>query len=108
MADKKAMRTYLNFNSYDFRHRKVIEILSARPRSKTELVVNAVLHYINCPEAGEEFSEVSMKRQIREVIHEMLADGSLSGPAAPPPAQDQEPAASDDFSDMMAAFRGGN
>ena len=107
MADK-VMRTYLNFNSYDFRHRKVMEILSARPRSKTELVVNAVLHYIHCPEAGDEFSEVSMKRQIREVVQEMLADGSLSSLASPPSAPAQEPAVSDDFSDMMAAFRGGD
>lgn len=107
MADK-VMRTYLNFNSYDFRHRKVMEILSARPRNKTELVVNAVLHYINCPEAGEEFSEVSMKRQIREVIQEMLADGSLSALPASPSAQGPEPAVTDDFSDMMAAFRGGD
>lgn len=107
MADK-VIRTYLNFNSYDFRHRKVMEILSARPRNKTELVVNAVLHYINCPEAGEEFSEVSMKRQIREVIQEMLADGSLRGLAEPPSVQAQESPASDDFSDMMAAFRGGD
>ena len=107
MADK-VMRTYLNFNSYDFRHRKVMEILSARPRNKTELVVNAVLHYINCPEAGEEFSEASIKRQIREVIQEMVVDGSLSCLSSPPSAPVQEPAASDDFSDMMAAFRGGN
>ena len=55
MGDK-VIRTYLNFNSYDFRHRKVMEILSSKPRNKTELVVNAVLHYISCPEAADEFS----------------------------------------------------
>ena len=49
-----------------------------------------------------------MKRQIREVIQEMLADGSLRGLAAPPSVQAQESPASDDFSDMMAAFRGGD
>ena len=38
MGDK-VIRTYLNFNSYDFRHRKVMEILSSKPRNKTELVV---------------------------------------------------------------------
>ena len=63
---------------------KVMEILSSKPRNKTELVVNAVLHYISCPEAADEFSKETMKRQIREVIQEMLADGSLSGLAAPP------------------------
>lgn len=48
-----------------------------------------------------------MKRQIREVIQEMLADGSLSGLAAPPATHEQEPENADDLSDMMAAFRGG-
>ena len=106
MGDK-VIRTYLNFNSYDFRHRKVMEILSSKPRNKTELVVNAVLHYISCPEAADEFSKETMKRQIREVIQEMLADGSLSGLAAPPAAHEQAPENTDDLSDMMAAFRGG-
>ena len=106
MGDK-VIRTYLNFNSYDFRHRKVMEILSSKPRNKTELVVNAVLHYISCPEVADEFSKETMKRQIREVIQEMLADGSLSGLAAPPAAHEQEPENADDLSDMMAAFRGG-
>ena len=94
MGDK-VIRTYLNFNSYDFRRRKVMEILSSKPRNKTELVVNAVLHYISCPEAAD------------EVIQEMLADGSLSGLAAPPAAHEQTPENADDLSDMMAAFRGG-
>lgn len=107
MADK-VIRTYLNFNSFDFRHRKVMEILNARPRNKTELVVNAVLHYISCPEADQEFSDATMKRQIREVIQEMVSDGSLSGISGPAAAQTQEPESSDDFSDMMAAFRGGD
>lgn len=62
---------------------------------------------ISCPEAADEFSKETMKRQIREVIQEMLADGSLSGLAAPPAAHEQEPENADDLSDMMAAFRGG-
>ena len=35
-------RAVLQFNEYDFRHRKVLEILRERPRNKTELVVNAI------------------------------------------------------------------
>ena len=38
-------RAVLQFNEYDFRHRKVLEILRERPRNKTELGVNAFLHY---------------------------------------------------------------
>ena len=50
-------RAVLQFNEYDFRHRKVLEILRERPRNKTELVVNAILHYMSCPEAAEEFNK---------------------------------------------------
>ena len=60
-------RAVLQFNEYDFRHRKVLEILRERPRNKTELVVNAILHYMSCPEAAEEFNKSAMKQMIREV-----------------------------------------
>ena len=66
-------RAVLQFNEYDFRHRKVLEILRERPRNKTELVVNAILHYMSCPEAAEEFNKSAMKQMIREVIREMAA-----------------------------------
>ena len=75
-------RAVLQFNEYDFRHRKVLEILRERPRNKTELVVNAILHYMSCPEAAEEFNKSAMKQMIREVICEMQADGSLGAISA--------------------------
>lgn len=50
-------RAVLQFNEYDFRHRKVLEILRSNKRHMTDLVVNAVLHYISCPEAESEFSQ---------------------------------------------------
>ena len=65
-------RAVLQFNEYDFRHRKVLEILRERPRNKTELVVNAILHYMSCPEAAEEFNKSAMKQMIREVICDCL------------------------------------
>lgn len=50
-ASNHRPRISLQFNDFDFRHRKVLEILRARPRNMTDLVVNAVLHFISCPNA---------------------------------------------------------
>ena len=55
-ASNHKPRVVLQFNDFDFRHRKVLEILRARPRNMTELVVNAILHYVSCPDADKEFS----------------------------------------------------
>lgn len=64
-------RVHLTFNEYDFRHRKVLEILRSRPRNQTELTVNAILHYISCPEAEVEFGKDTIRKVVREVIMEM-------------------------------------
>ena len=95
-------RAVLQFNEYDFRHRKVLEILRERPRNKTELVVNAILHYMSCPEAAEEFNKSAMKQMIREGICEMQADGSLGAISAADQREQQLP---EDLGDMMSAFR---
>ena len=52
MASNHKTRVVLQFNEMDFRHRRVLDILRQRPRSMSELVVNAVLHYTSCPEAA--------------------------------------------------------
>ena len=80
----------------------MLEILRERPRNKTELVVNAILHYMSCPEAAEEFNKSAMKQMIREVICEMQADGSLGAISA---ADQREQHPSEDLGDMMSAFR---
>ena len=95
-------RAVLQFNEYDFRHRKVLEILRERPRNKTELVVNAILHYISCPNAEQEYDKESLKKMIREVICEMQADGSLGAISA---ADQREQLLPEDLGDMMSAFR---
>ena len=96
-------RISLQFNDFDFRHRKVLEILRARPRNMTDMVVNAILHFISCPDAEQEYNKESMKKIIREVILAMQAEGSLG--VCSPSSELDEPAADPDLSDMMAAFR---
>ena len=105
MAESKP-RVVLQFNEYDFRHRKVLEILRAQKRHMSDLVVTAVLHYVSCPEAETEFSKESVRIVVKEVIAEMLADGSLTdtingtSPAGPNGHEEYF-----DFGDMMSAFR---
>lgn len=109
MASSNSSRALLQFNEYDFRHRKVLEILRQRPRSKTELVVNAILHYVSCPEASEDLNKETIRKLIREVLLEMLEDGSIHATVASDPhaTQAQTPDL-EDLGDMMSAFRGGN
>lgn len=109
MANSNPSRALLQFNDYDFRHRKVLEILRARPRSKTEFVVNAVLHYVSCPDASEDFNKETVKKLIKEVMAEMIADGSLQGIPADSSAKDKTSTPEvEDLGDIMSAFRGGN
>ena len=102
-ASNHRPRISLQFNDFDFRHRKVLEILRARPRNMTDMVVNAILHFISCPDAEQEYNKESMKKIIREVILEMQAEGSLG--VFSPSSELDEPAADPNLSDMMAAFR---
>ena len=55
MGSNSKSRVVLQFNEMDFRHRRALDILRQRPRSMSELVVNAILHYTSCPEAANEW-----------------------------------------------------
>ena len=100
-------RIVLQFNSYDFRHRKVLDILRERPRNMTDLVVNAILHFVSCPDAGQEFNKEALRKIVYEVISEMQEDGSLTLKADS--SSKDDPALSDedasDLGDFMSAFR---
>lgn len=105
MSENKP-RVVLQFNEYDFRHRKVLEILRSRKRHMSDMVVNAVLHYISCPEAEHELSKESIRKVVIEAISEMASDGSLNNlinSNGTSKTDGSEPAF--DFGDMMSAFR---
>lgn len=107
MANSKP-RIVLQFNDFDFRHRKVMEILRARPRNMTDLVVNAILHFVSCPDAEAEFSKALVREVVFDVIREMQADGSLTVSSAPTKSStDLSPEDASDLGDIMSAFRGG-
>ena len=98
-------RIVLQFNKFDFRHRKVLDILRARPRNMTDLVVNAILHFVSCPEAEQEFSKSAIRDIVTEVIQEMQTNGTLklNTPKADPSELSDEDAS--DIGDFMSAFR---
>ena len=98
-------RIVLQFNEFDFRHRKVLDILRARPRNMTDLVVNAILHFVSCPDAEQEFSKSAIRDIVTEVIQEMQANGTLTlnTPKADPSGLSDEDAS--DICDFMSAFR---
>ena len=105
MAESKS-RVVLQFNEYDFRHRKVLEILRSHKRHMSDMVVNAVLHYITCPKAETEFSKESIRSVVQEVITDMVAAGSLSAIGSRSP-QSSQPSSEETFElgDMMSIFR---
>ena len=104
MANNKP-RIVLQFNDFDFRHRKVLEILRARPRNMTETVVNAILHFVSCPDAESEFSKALVREVVLEVIQEMQLDGSLTSNSSP--SNQLSPEEESELGSFMSAFRGG-
>lgn len=108
MANGKC-RKVLQFNEFDFRHAKVLEILNKRPRNMTELVVNAVLHYVSCPDASLELTKESIRKIVAEVLMEMQADGTLT---LAPSGSDNQPSGGlsqterEELGNFMGVFRG--
>ena len=84
----------------------MLEILRSNKRHMTDLVVNAVLHFISCPEAESEFSKELIRSVVKEVIAEMQADGSLGavGGGGTPSTQ-VSPEDTFELGDIMSAFR---
>ena len=103
MASNKP-RIVLQFNDFDFRHRKVLEILRARPRNMTEMVVNSILHFVSCPDAESEFSKAMVREVVLEVIHEMQLSGSLALSSSP--SNQLSPEDESELGSFMSAFRG--
>ena len=108
MANKDKCRKVLQFNLYDFRHKQALDILNQHPRAMTEMVVNAILHYVSCPDVGLEFNKESIKNTVREVLLEMQAEGALTLMTASPAAPEQpamDPTDMQELGGVMSMFR---
>lgn len=98
-------RIVLQFNEFDFRHRKVLDILRARPRNMTDLVVNAILHFVSCPDAEQEFNKATIREVVVEVINEMQANGPFILNSSKPDNSQLSDEDASDLGDFMSAFR---
>lgn len=76
MGEKKdVFRFTVQFNAGDPGHRQTAAILNEQGRRKAQFLVNAVLHYINCPETPEIVAPVALNRQsVERLVREILAD----------------------------------
>ena len=98
-------RIVLQFNEFDFRHRKVLDILRARPRNMTDLVVNAILHFVSCPDAEQEFNKAAIREVVVEVINEMQVNGTFVLNSSKPDSSQLSDEDASDLGDFMSAFR---
>lgn len=76
MGGKKDRERFcIKFNENDPAHDAVIRLLEKQgPRSKAQFLVNAVLHYINCPETPDIAIPQTIDRAaIEEIVAEILA-----------------------------------
>lgn len=54
MPEKKEQNKFtIQFNPADPAHRQIIDILNQQGRRKAQFIVNAVQHYLHCPETAE-------------------------------------------------------
>ena len=104
-------RFTLLFNQTDPRHRRAVEILNQQGKSKSQYIVTAILHYINCSKLPvDSTSEYQSLQSLADRIIEQTAKRVLDGlekatvrssPALAIPVQlkSQEPYLSEDISD---------
>lgn len=82
MGEKKdAFRFTVQFNAGDPSHQQVAAILNKQGRRKAQFLVNAVIHYINCPESPEAAAAPKIDRQaveqlVREIISNMQPEAT--------------------------------
>lgn len=76
MGEKKdAFRFTVQFNAGDPSHQQVATILNEQGRRKAQFLVNAVIHYINCPESPEAAAAPKIDRQaVEQLVREILSN----------------------------------
>lgn len=76
MGEKKdVFRFTVQFNAGDPGHRQTAAILNEQGRRKAQFLVNAVLHYINCPESPEAAAAPKIDRQtVEQLVREILSN----------------------------------
>ena len=94
MAGKKDRERFtIKFNENDPAHRKVIEILESQgAHSKAPFIVNAILHYIHCPETPDiPVSWLMDKGAIEEMVRGILKEQASEASETPHTAVNIQP-----------------
>lgn len=76
MGEKKdSFRFTVQFNAGDPSHQQVAAILNEQGRRKAQFLVNAVTHYMNCPETPEAAAAPRIDRQtVEQLVREILSN----------------------------------
>lgn len=76
MGEKKdSFRFTVQFNAGDPSHQQVAAILNEQGRRKAQFLVNAVTHYMNCPETPEAAAVPRIDRQtVEQLVREILSN----------------------------------
>lgn len=71
---KNRERFSIKFNENDPAHDTVIRLLEKQgPHSKAQFIVNAVLHYVNCPETPDiSLTQTADRASIEKIVMEIL------------------------------------
>jgi hypothetical protein len=105
-SDHKS-RITLQFYEDDFRQREVLNLLRKRPRGMTEFVVNAITHYVRCPNAENDgLSREFVKGIVRDVMKEMQENGELEQVPGSKGKSTETTADLSELGDVMGIFRG--
>lgn len=81
MAEKKERgRFTIKLNENDPTHKAAIRLLERQPpRTKAQLVVNALVHYMNCPAAASAAPSGVGREAIEEIVREVLRGQASAG-----------------------------
>lgn len=94
MSDKKDPgRFTVRFNAADPQHLAVIELLNQQGRYKAQFLVNAVLHYIHCPETPDvQVKPAASSAEIESIVRNVLAQHKVEPQSLEPSQTDAVPA----------------
>lgn len=75
----------VRLNIADPQQRIVVELLNQQGRYKAQFLVNAILHYIHCPETPDVYSKlagdhVAIEDIVRSVLAQQLREGTVQEP----------------------------
>lgn len=85
MTEKKERCKFtIQFSPADPAHQQTVDILNQQGRRKAQFLVNAVMHYLHCPETPEIPQAAPMNTDAIElIVRRILEEQNASEPTAP-------------------------